>query len=623
MPTLVETVRAAVVIDFETYPIARRPDYPPQAVGVAIREGGVSRYLAWGHPRGGNTHTLDEARAELSCIVESDRPLLFHNARFDLDVLELGLGVVVRDTTRVHDTMPMLFILDPRAETYSLKPSSERYLDLPPEEQDELIEWLITHQPVEGVKLSAAKKSDHYAGAYVAWAPVPLVDRYARGDVDRTYALAEYAAKRLEDLGAVEAYAREMALLPTLRDMEREGVRVDLERMQRDYETITGARDRVDAWLRAKIGDVNLNSSPQISKALLVAGLARESDFARTKTGKLSTSKASLAAAVKDIHIRGLLEWRAHANTTIETFVGPWIEIAARSGGHIFTEWQSTRTDDNGARTGRMSSTPNFQNIPNPFKINFGGPAPIDLPDLPELRRYILPDSDDHVLYGRDFSAQEPRVFAHYEDGPLAEAYRADPRTDMHKIVADRLAAAGFPVDRQKGKQVNLATMYGMGTRHFAEVIGSTVDEARALRDAYFRLFPSIKGLMRATSNRWKSGAPIYTWGRRPYWCEAPRLDESGYEVQTFEYKALNTLIQGSSADLTKQSVVDYARSSSTGARIRLLVHDEIVVAAPRETWQTTAMELRDAMNASRLDVPMMSEGYVGPNWADLEDTED
>jgi DNA polymerase-1 len=92
--------------------------------------------------------------------------------------------------------------------------------------------------------------------------------------------------------------------------------------------------------------------------------------------------------------------------------------------------------------------------------------------------------------------------------------------------------------------------------------------------------------------------------------------------MRTFEYKALNLLIQGSSADVTKMAMVDYAREASRDAPLILSVHDELVISCPKVGAAKHGALLKRVMNADRLDTPMLSEGYVGPNWGDLKPCE-
>ena len=630
---LTEEIAEAAVVDFETDSIRPRPEYPPQPVGVAVKIGaGPSTYFAWGHPAD-NTCVREEAVRVLSAVWGSERPLLFHNAPFDLAVAHERFGLPLPSWQRVHDSLPMLFLVDPRAESYSLKPSSEKLLNWPPEERDAVIDWLIEHQPIPGVKISRTPGSEHYAGAYIGSAPASVVSPYARGDVERTRALALWAASRVQDQDMIAPYDRERRLMPVLLAMERDGVRVDLERLAQDIRTADATMNALDCWLWARLGaEINLDSGAELANALVACGAASRESLGVTATGRLCTSKDALRGGVEDAQLRAVLRYRGRLRNSLTTFMRPWCETAQRSGGKVFTTWHSTRKShhetDVGTRTGRLSSTPNFQNCSKGAEAIFVGddpkqtdlpppPAGLVLPPLPLVRGYFIPQEPGHILCGRDFSGQELRVLAHYEDDVLRRAYNENPALDLHQFVADQLAARGFPIGRKRTKTVQFAVIYGTGVGHLAEMLSTTVEESRKTRDAYFGTFPSIKRLVDEVSRVWKRGGMIRTWGGRCYTVEAPKMVAG--RVREFSYKALNLLIQGSSADLTKQAMIE---AHEAGLRLQLTVHDEIMISAPRATWQHDIGVLRDIMNRPRLDVPMLSDGYVGDTWGAVKGCE-
>src|SRR5690606_6732040 len=116
---------------------------------------------------------------------------------------------------------------------------------------------------------------------------------------------------------------------------------------------------------------------------------------------------------------------------------------------------------------------------------------------------------------------------------------------------------------------------------------------------------------------RGRSGGYIRTWGGRIYYTEPSKVIEG--QLREFSYKLLNYLIQGSAADQTKQSIIDWEAMRDPNNIFLATVHDEINISVPIDYWHEGMLELREAMNADHLDVPMLSEGFVGPNWADLE----
>lgn len=624
-------VRDVATIDFESLQIRPRPEYPPAPVGVSIKIGSRKpKYYSWGHPSGGNKHTWSDARSALGEVYESRRPVLFHNERFDSDISETHMDLPSLPWERRHDTLPMLFLLDPRAQTYQLKPSAEKLFDLSPDERDAVEEWLLEHQPIPGVKLSKSRKSPLYAGGFIAFAPPSIVGPYANGDVDRTHMIAKHCVAELKARGMLEAYDRERELSAKLMGMERSGMRVNEQALERDLRKYTKVVERLEEWLFKKLKnkDVNLDSGPQLAKALVKARLAKEEDFGLTTTGLMQTNKTALKAAVKNPQLLSVLTYRTQLNTCVRTFMSPWLETASRSDGLIFTQWHSTRHDKGGGsvgtRTGRMSSTPNFMNIPKSFRVLFRDrqnpklpEAPVKLPKLPAVRSYVVPYTDDHVLIGRDFDSQELRMLAHFEDDQLSRAYLADVNLDVHQYIADMLAEAlGRDFPRKGAKTINFGILYGMGLGSLAEGLDTTYDQAKHIRKTYFKIFPGVQTLIKDLTQRGKQNLPIRTLGGRVYYVEPPKVIKN--RLRDFSYKLINYLIQGSSADLTKDSMLAFLRDPGPSL-LHMNVHDELVASAPKQHWRREMERLKIAMNADRLDVPMMSSGAVGENWASMK----
>ena len=242
-----------VTIDFETGKIVSRPHYPPIPVGVSIKmPGKKAKYWAWGHPTKNNC-TISQAVDALTKVWGHKDGLLFQNGKFDVDVADVHLGLSVPPWDKIHDTMFLLFLNDPHdihRTFFSLKPSSEILLGMPPEEQDAVGDWLMANQPVPGVKISRSKNSEHFFGAYISYAPGDLVGKYANGDTERTEALFNLLwNKVVVENKMAEAYDRERRLMPVLLQMERQGLPVNLPRLRKDVKEYNEARSRVDAWL--------------------------------------------------------------------------------------------------------------------------------------------------------------------------------------------------------------------------------------------------------------------------------------------------------------------------------------------------------------------------------------
>jgi len=607
-----------VTIDFETFGIEARPHYPPLPVGVSIKIAGTAaRYLAWGHPSGNNS-TLEEARKKLKEVwTDRDIALLFHHAKFDIDVAETHLGMPRLPWWRYHDTLFLLFLHDPHAASLSLKPSAERLLGVAPEEQDAVRSWLVDHGVV--------RSNDNKWGAHICEAPGGLVGRYAKGDVNRTYAL--FARLHLDIClrGMEPAYDRERRLLPILLDNERIGIRVDTARLRNDIDVYQGCMTTVDTWLRKRLNarDLNLDSDGDLAEALSQSGVV--SDWALTPTGQRSVGKNNLTPAkFSDARIASALGYRTRLATCLSTFALPWLELADANSGRIATNWNQVRGDKFGTRTGRPStSEPNFLNVPKTFLDKGDGyvhPTFLrSLRPLPLMREYLLPD--DACLWAhRDYNQQELRIVAHYEDGELCAAYNADVALDMHTYVQQQIETQlGVKLSRRPVKNLNFGYIYGMGISGLAARMDITHDEARALRGAQMKAAPGLKELSARIKSTVAAGLPIHTWGGREYYVEPPKLVDG--RVRDFGYKLLNYLIQGSAADATKEAVIRYSDTKVHG-RFLVTVYDEINISVPLKHYGTEMRILKDCMEGLDFGVPMYSDGRVGKSWGSLR-TED
>jgi len=613
-------MKTPVVVDFETFPIGRRPDYPPKPVGVAIQwPGKIPRYYAWGHPTQNNA-SYERAATALRKAWTYAGGVACHNAKFDLAVaaqwFQLGYP------KQLHDTMLLLFLDDPHRLHLDLKTAGAELLGEPPAARDAVIEWLVEHQPVEGAKLSTAQKSPNYAGKYIAYAPGNLVGTYANQDVHLTGGLWARLYPTIIARGMREAYQRELELLPCLLDMEQAGVPVALEQLGADVTLYEAALTKLDRWLAEKLGtdqlNLNLNSGAQLMPRLVELGLADETKIPRTITGKLSSTQTTFAVAVEP-QVAAVLTYRSQLSTCLQTFMVPWLAVALRCKGLIYTQWHQTRGDDGyGARTGRLSSTPNFQNIPT----NFGPLAPVlqrlDVPPLPNLRAYIIPFKG-HVIIDRDYSQQEPRIFAHFDGHRLLQQYQAKPWTDLHDFAREELAAVGLHYERKPVKNTNLGLMYGMGVGKLAARNGTTVEEAAALKRAILRLYPGLQEMYVEMRRRARADEPIKTWGGREYYCEPPKIVNG--RLREFDYKLVNVLIQGSAADCTKQAIVNFYAAKKLGWRLLLNVHDQLTVSVPKREIRKAMAVLKDCMEGVNFDVPMLTEGKMsGKSWGSLMD---
>jgi hypothetical protein len=221
-------------------------------------------------------------------------------------------------------------------------------------------------------------------------------------------------------------------------------------------------------------------------------------------------------------------------------------------------------------------------------------------------------------------SQQEPRALAHFEDGVLCEAYKNDPRMDIYvygvQVVRDMTGILLHPdpkLARKYMKTIILAIMYGLGLGKLAERLGITVDEARKFKSAILRALPGVKMLTDDLKRRGRDNLPMTTWGGRRYFAEPSKIVDG--QLREYGYKLVNYLIQGSSADMTKEAMVRYQRNRKHG-ELMISVHDELVVRCPREHYKTEMEILKTTMDTVELDAPLVSDGEMGTRWGDLKE---
>lgn len=624
-----------ITIDFETDPIEDRPRYPPKPVGVSIKfPGRKAKYWAWGHPTKNNC-SKEQAEAALGDVWRSGEHLLFHNGKFDVDVAQehMGLMNVPLDPLKVHDTQFILFLLDPHALSLGLKPSAERHLGMPPEEQHAVRDWLIEHQKelkADGLLPPNVRVTEGNFGAWISRAPGDLVGKYADGDTLRTEALFKWGYDTVVEMGMLEAYQREQKLMPILLRNEREGVNADRAGLERDLAVYEAQLAKAETWLRKtlKAPDLDFEKDRELADVLDREGVITEWTY--TATGLKSMNKKVLKAHHwNNKKVFQVLGYRNKLATCVQTYFRPWIAMAHATGGRVHSGWNQTRNDrDAGARTGRLSGgSPglNFMAVAKDFEDKGDGWSHPDfltgknaLEHLPLMRQYLIPDSPKHWWGRRDYNQQELRILGHFEDGKLMEAYRNNPRLDVHRFVQESIKELlGIELPRTPIKTLNFGLIYGQGVASMAEKLSRSVEEVQSFRQAQFSALPGLKELDRTIKARGRNNQPITTWGGRVYYCEEPKVIQG--RLRTFEYKLLNYLIQGSAADCTKEALIRYEQVDHPDARFVVTVHDEVNISAPKGAFKREMLKLRDVMMSVEFDLPMMSDAEFGPNWAKME----
>lgn len=641
-----------IIIDFETEAIQKRPHYPPKPVSVSLKEPGKPpQFWAWGHPVGNNC-TKQDAKERLRKAYQSGKPLLFHNEKFDIDVGETHMNLPRLNWERYHDTMFLAFLDNPDRSTQSLKPLSEEVLRRKPRERDAVRDWIIQNIPE-----ARAKKSQW--GAYISRAPGQLVAPYGKADTTMPEGIFRKLYPKILKRGMGMAYDRERRIMLPLLDSERAGIRVDYKLLRKELPLYEHLLAQADKRIRkiVKSPELDVDKGKDLANAMEKAGIVLEHEWIRTKpskshaSGQRSTGKKALMIVLrKNKKLLALLLYRNALATSIRTFMRPWLETALETQGWIHTTWNQVRThhaggDPAGARTGRLSSTPNFQNIPLYTrsvlilpKLVEAGITMIDAESLrlfkwatpktcplPMMKKYILPDAPDEILIERDYSQQEFRILAHFEDGALLAQYQETPEMDVHDAARDLIFnLLGIMLDRRPVKDVGFSIIYGMGLDELARKTETTREEAGGFKRAYLRAMPGLADLIKGIKHTALDGDPIITWGGRQYFVEEPRIVDG--RIREFFYKLINRLVQGSAADCTKESLARYSEMPArkrAGGKFKMTVHDSNVISAPKATWRQADAALRWSMESVEFDVKMLTDGKHGKTLGTMVETKD
>ena len=603
-----------IFLDFETEAIGPRPHaYPPKPVGIAVldRTGEyASMYYGWGHPTENNC-SLFEVQDLLEGIWASGRSVCFHNSMFDLDVMSEFFNLRFPAAERVHDTLTLAFLHDCHAPSLALKELAKVWLGHPPAARDELNEWLIANIP-------ELKRKPKQAGAFICMGPGGLVGQYAMEDVRMTAELFDYTEKVRS--AQPDAYLREIKLQPVLLENSRLGVRVDRPLLT---SMLTNAKEDIatcEVWLADYFDDptINFNSGAQLVKAVVAKGCWKtKGGWPTSDKGTPLTDKETLSEILTDKSLIAVLRYRDLLEKLCGTYIEPWL-LQSESSGRIYTEWNAVRGERGGTRTGRLSGKPTLQTMPVRYPMT-ELPEGLKVNGMPKVREAIIPD-EGHVLISADFQAQELRCFAHFEDGALAEQYRNDPRADLHQFAADMMTkSSGHTVTRTYAKGISFAILYGAGPRKISEMLEIPYTLAKELMDAYqTSVAPGLAGMNDDMRSRYARQAPIKTLGGRLVKGEPPKVIMN--RLRKFDYKLLNLLIQGSSADMCKAAMIMFDEIKPTGARLLMSVHDELVVTAPTEIAELAAERLTFAMcNALTMDVPLIADAVTGKNYAEVK----
>ena len=636
VPTEYPDLRAAeeISIDLET----RDPDLKKlgsgaitsngEVVGIAVAVDGWKGYFPIAHEIGPN---LDRKKVLdwFKDVCESPATKIFHNAMYDVCWIR-NLGIKINGL--IVDTMIAASLIDENRFSYTLNTMSWAYLNKGKNEA-RLIE--------------AAKERGLDAKAEMWRLPAMEVGSYAEADAELTLELWQKFKKIIIEDDLQNVFNLETDLFPCLVDMRFLGVRVDVEKANQLKTALAIKEQNLIQQIKIDTGvEVQLMAARSIAPLFDKLNLP----YSRTEKSDEPSFTKNFLVTHKHPVVRMIAEARK-INKVRTTFIDSIIKHEYK--GRIHADINQIRSDDGGTVTGRFSySNPNLQQIPARD------------PDTgPLIRSLFIPE--EGCKWGTfDYSQQEPRLVAHYalkfelpSVNDIADSYENDPSTDFHKIVAEM---ADIP--RSQAKTINLGLFYGMGKGKLMNELDLTKDKADELFKKYHNKAPFVKQLMNKVMNAGLNKGQIKTLlGRR---CRFPKyepilkgndwgkyippedeermkeLQEMGPVLIDFEgnvikekdgkpkknywhnnptrraftYKALNKLIQGSAADMTKRAMVNLYKQ---GYLSHIQIHDELDFSIESQEQADKIKEIME--QAVDLEVPNKVDYESGPNWGEIK----
>jgi DNA polymerase I-like protein with 3'-5' exonuclease and polymerase domains len=579
-----------------------------EIVGIAVAVEGWSGYYSFGHKEG-NFFDESVVMGWIKEICALPNVKLFHNAMYDVCWLR-AYGVQING--HIVDTMVMASLVDENRLWYSLNSLSIDYLG---QIKDET------------ALRAAADKAGIDAKSEMWRLPAMYVGSYAEKDAELTLELFKKLSIEIKNQDLTKVFDLETQLFPCLIDMKFKGVRVDVEAAHKLKKQLASQEESLLLEVKKETG-----IEPQIWAARSIAKVFDKLNLPYERTVK--TKAPSFTKNFLQEHKNPIVQRIAKAreiNKAHTTFIDTIIKYQYK--GRIHADINPIRGDGGGTVTGRFSySNPNLQQIPARNK-QLG----------PMIRSLFIPENN-HKWGCFDYSQQEPRLVVHYaatkfkgdeEVTEIVERFQNN-TVDFHQTVADMAN-----ISRTQAKTINLGLFYGMGKAKLQAELGlSTKDEATKLFNKYHDSVPFVKDLMDAISRDGSAFGYIKTFGGRKCrfdkweiaeWNNGnfkPPMSKADAEAAYFEkypkatkpnirraftYKALNKLIQGSAADMTKQSMLDLYRE---GIVPHIQIHDELDISVESDNQAKKIIEIME--NAVKLKIPNKVDYESGDNWGEI-----
>ncbi|WP_145858597.1 DNA polymerase I [Pedobacter suwonensis] len=542
---------------------------------------GTGYYIPVPAERAAAQSIIDEFRA----VLENEAiEKIGQNTKYDILVLK-WYGVEVKG--KVFDTMLAHYLIDPDTR-HGMDVLSENYLG---------------YSPISITKLIGAKGKNQLTMRDV---PVADVVDYAAEDADVTLQLAHIFEPKLKELNAAKlAEEIENPLVYVLADIEKEGVRIDIETLQAYSKELETEIIKFEQNVYDKAGiKFNLASPKQLGEVLFDK-LQLDPKAKKTKTGQYQTGEDILMAlASKSDIVQDILDFR-QLQKLKSTYVDALPLMVNPKTGRVHTSYNQAV-----AATGRLSSNnPNLQNIP--IRTERGR----------EVRKAFIARDENHILLSADYSQIELRIIAEIsKEENMLDAFSKG--IDIHTATAAKVYGVSIEevdgTQRRNAKAVNFGIIYGQSAFGLSQNLGIPRKEAAEIIEQYFAQYPGIKRYMSDTMNFARENGYVETiMGRRRYLRD---INSANQTVRGFaERNAINAPIQGSAADMIKIAMINIhkeMKAQNLQSTMTMQVHDELVFDVLRSEKEAMKAIIQDKMaNAIKLTVPIVVEIGEGNNW--------
>lgn len=561
------------------------------AVGCSIAvEHGEAWYIPFRAPDGNPPMTREEVIGRLKPILEDPAiGKIGQNMKFDAQVMR-NEGVVIQGVS--GDPMIAAYLINSLRGRYGL---------------DDLVGERLGHTMIK-IKTLIGSGDEEISMDQIE--PEKITE-YAAEDADFTLRLYDDLQADIEKWNLDEVYRQiELPLVEVLTSMERQGITLDEKRLSEQESTLQEELDQLETEIHESAGGpFNIASPKQLQKVLFEDLKLPTDGLAKTKTGvsvKAETLEELAARHPEQPLPATILRHRSLAKL-LSTYIQALPQHVHPTTGRIHTDFRQTIT-----ATGRLASMkPNLQNIP------------IRSEEGRKIRQCFVPNGPNRIFVSADYSQVELRLLAHLTaDEGLLQAIHDG--VDIHASVAakihDKHHSEVSKDERAAAKAVNFGLMYGMGAFGLSRDLGIPVAEAKQFIADYFHQFPAVQDWMEETKRKAAETGEVRTLHgrRRPVPEIRSRVAREKAQGERF---AINSVVQGSAADMIKLAMIEVDRQcrlDDRDAYLLLQIHDELLLDVPRDQAEDCQRWLREAMiGVMDLSVPLEVEVNVGEDWFD------